>query len=71
MHTLMENKIQVYTQNTYNNMFRQLKKMNSTSQTKYSKQIPFQLLAKSWSSAGTMSFWLNHYWEAHSVALLT
>lgn len=39
MHTLAENKIQVYTQNTYNNMFRQLKKMNSTSKTKYSKYM--------------------------------
>lgn len=38
MQTLMGNKMQVYTQNTYNNMFRQLKKMKGTSQTKYSKK---------------------------------
>lgn len=38
MHTLNENKIQVYRQNTYNNMFRQLKKIR-TSKMKYSKRV--------------------------------
>lgn len=46
MRTLNENKIQVYRQNTYNNMFRQLKKISRTSKMKYSKHMLFQLLAK-------------------------
>lgn len=71
MHILMENKIQVYTQNTYNNMFRQLKKMNGTSQTKYSKNMSFQILAKSASPFGTMSFCLHCCEDANSVTLLT